>query len=152
MFEELTKLGFELEEDNNDLLYYKFKRQKGKDLQILLLEDHTWEKEEDFDPDHDIGDWLVFSYCPNDTRDYFGHFVALQYPLSLGEMKAISLSISKIEEERQKRLSRKAMIDILPVLWYNNFTRITRNMQCLLWKEVVQGYGWMRLRIPSEWR
>lgn len=92
---------YSLVEINDDLEYVVFKRivERNK-THTLTLEDHRWELEmSNFDPDTDIGDWLIFSELENSERDWFGHFIPTQYPLTLSEYKFIEEIIKELEKE-----------------------------------------------------
>lgn len=91
--------GYELVEDNKDCGYWKFERTAEGCNHVLILEDHRWElNREDFDPDTDIGDWLIFSMLTNDERGWFGNFVETQYPLTYTEYKLIEEIIHELEK------------------------------------------------------
>ena len=106
LFDEFqSRFGYQLTEKNDECGYLKFERTVEGCNHLLILEDHRWElKREDFDPDTDIGDWLIFSMLTNEERDWFGHFVETQYPLTYKEYKLIEEIIHEIERFRLLRI------------------------------------------------
>ena len=99
-----TLFGYELEEMNEDLEYVIFERSVERNhTHRLILEDHTWEKTwKNYNPKTDIGDWLIFSELTDMDRDWFGHFVDTQYPLTYTEYKTIEKIIKILEKERKE--------------------------------------------------
>lgn len=94
-----NRFGYHLTEKNDDCGYFKFERTAEGHNHLLILEDHRWElKREDFDPDTDIGDWLIFSMLTNNERGWFGNFVDTQYPLTYKEYKLIEAIIHELEK------------------------------------------------------
>lgn len=100
LFDELeSRFGYQLTEKNDKCGYLKFERTAEGYNHMLILEDHRWElMREDFDPDTDIGDWLIFSMLTNNERDWFGNFVYTQYPLTYTEYKLIEGIIHELEK------------------------------------------------------
>ena len=98
------KFGYEMVKRNDHLDYVKFQRTvEQNNTHELLLEDHRWERmEKDFDPQRDIGDWLIFSYLIDDERDWFGRFVETQYPLTYSEYKMIEEIIYELEKRYEQ--------------------------------------------------
>lgn len=91
--------GYELVKADKDCDYWKFERTAEGYNHVLILEDHRWElKMDDFDGDTDIGDWLIFSMLTNCERDWFGHFVDTQYPLTYTEYRMIEAIINELEK------------------------------------------------------
>lgn len=105
---EIEKLGFKLIEDYlYDTADYIFERQVENDYytQRLVIEDHRYEKRmKDFDPDKDIGDWALFSSLIDEERDYFGHYVETQYPITLAEMRLFLQLIEETEAESTEEI------------------------------------------------
>ena len=56
----------------------------------------------DFNPNIDVGDWLIFSMIMDSERDWFGRFVDTQYPLTYSEYKPIEKIIKEIERRNDK--------------------------------------------------
>lgn len=103
-----NKIGFKVKaEYEPDTTYIILERLvEGTKIHQVILEDHRWEKaEEDFDPKNDIGEWLIFSFLINDVRDYYGHFVETQYPLTLPEIHLIEKLIEVLEEKLKCKLN-----------------------------------------------
>jgi len=100
LFNELkSRFGYRLIEKNDECGYLKFERTAEGCKHLLILEDHRWElMRSDFDPDTDIGDWLIFSMLTNNERDWFGNFVDTQYPLTYAEYKLIEEIIHEVEK------------------------------------------------------
>lgn len=93
------RFGYELDEKDDDLRYVLFKRiVNGGDTHVVILEDHRWELEANFDPEIDVGDWLIFSEIKNGERDWFGHYIDTQYPLTYEEYKLIEKIIHELEK------------------------------------------------------
>lgn len=103
LFNELkSRFGYRLTEKNDECRYLKFERTAEGYNHMLILEDHRWElMREDFDPDTDIGDWLIFSMLTNNERDWFGNFVDTQYPLTYTEYKLIEGIIHELEKANE---------------------------------------------------
>ena len=80
--------------------YIVFKRHADDDecMHTIILENHTWElNDPDFDPKHDIGDWLIFSSRrDDDDPDNENEF---QYPLTLSEYRFIERIIQALDAE-----------------------------------------------------
>ena len=92
--------GYKMVERNQECRYLKFERTVEGHNHILIIEDHRWElAREDFDPDTDVGDWLIFSMLTNLERDWFGHSVESQYPLTYSEYRFIEEIIHELEKE-----------------------------------------------------
>lgn len=90
--QKLNDIGFKVITDYTDeTAHIVLERTvEGNKTHRVILEDHRWEKfEKDFDPERDVGDWLIFSFLTDDERDYFGRFIETQYPLSLEEVHLI---------------------------------------------------------------
>lgn len=80
--------------------YISFERHVDYDecTHTIVLENHTWElKDPDFNPKHDIGDWLIFSYRKNDGDS--DNENDLQYPLTLSEYRFIERIIQALDAE-----------------------------------------------------
>ena len=109
---EFLKIGYSLLEENVDLgtgsidfIFQKNETNFNNAIHRLEIEDHTWEcVMKDYDPinGHDIGDWLIHSYAKNGERDWFGHWINTDYPLTRNEYKLIEKLISCVEEEKEK--------------------------------------------------
>ena len=84
--------------------WYEFERTHHGYHHVVIIEDHRWERvSEDFDPvnnPYDVGEWLIFSYTDNSCRDYFGHEIEEQQPLTAPEMYAF-LALTKAYEEEE---------------------------------------------------
>lgn len=94
--------GYQLVEKNKDCDYLKFERTAEGCNHVVIIEDHNWElSRSDFDPDTDIGDWLIFSMLTNDKRDWFGNFVETQYPLTYSEYKIFEAIIHELEKKEE---------------------------------------------------
>ena len=107
LFDEFeSRFGYQLTEKNDKCCYLKFERTVEGCHHLLILEDHRWElMREDFNPDTDVGDWLIFSMLTNDERDWFGRFVDTQYPLTYTEYTIIERIIQELEDEDGKSTS-----------------------------------------------
>lgn len=113
----LNDIGFQVKEEYTlDNAYVVLERTvKGHNTHQVILEDHRWERfEKDFDPERDVGDWLIFSYLIDEERDYFGHFVETQYPLTLTEVHLIKEVIEYLEDKNQR------LIDEAVARWRND--------------------------------
>jgi len=104
LFNKLEKrFGYQLTERNDKCRYIKFERTVKEGHHILILEDHRWElARDDFDPDTDIGDWLIFSSILTiDEPDWVDE---TQYPLTYSEYKIIEKIIQKLEKEDEWKI------------------------------------------------
>ena len=92
-------------EINEDFLEAVFTRTVERNCtQKLIIEDHRWEKTlPDYDTEKDVGDWLIFSCLIDDERDYFGHYVETQYPLTLSEYSLIATLIDVLEAKQLQK-------------------------------------------------
>lgn len=94
------KFGYELIKEDPGCDYWVFQRTvEGCNTHQLILEDHRWERgEKDFNPNKDIGDWLIFSMLTDDERGWFGNYVETQYPLTYSEYQMIERIIKELEK------------------------------------------------------
>ena len=98
------EFGYSLIDANPDCDYWVFQRTvEGSNTHKLILEDHRWERgENDFNPDKDIGDWLIFSMLTDDERGWFGNYVETQYPLTYSEYRMIEKIIKELENSHDQ--------------------------------------------------
>ena len=98
------KFGYELKKKDDDLNYVLFERTvEDGDNHVLILEDHRWEREEaNFDPDFDVGDWLIFSMLKDSAIDWYGQRISEQYPLTYEEYKLIEKIIHDLEKANEQ--------------------------------------------------
>ena len=101
ILQKFEEIGFKILEqytlDSSDII---MERELDGNTHRLIIEDHRWERaERDFDPTRDVGDWLIFSGFTDDERDYFGHYVTTQCPLTLCEVHLVEELIHVLEEK-----------------------------------------------------
>ena len=108
ILEKFSAIGFSVKEltENADEIILERTVERNNTHQITL-EDHRWERACGFDPKRDVGEWLIFSMLTDDERDWFGHFVETQYPLTLPEIKLVEELIDALEKEQKRILDEK---------------------------------------------
>ena len=76
------KYGYELEKRNDACKYLTFIRTVEGSKHRIMIENHCGEP--------DIDGWLIFSMLPDATKDDWGDFIDVPYPLTDHEFKTIA--------------------------------------------------------------